>query len=116
MLRFSRSSLGAALVLALTSQYAQAQSCTPLDTVLGQVSAQSLAVEQFTGGDTARAVAFFNRIPPVSDDAFNLALLIALPDGSGVLAVGKDGAVCAQVRLSAEKLRAMTTLVKGISI
>jgi hypothetical protein len=62
---------------------------------------------------TAAAVLFYDSIPPESSSDADTAALVHLPDGSGVILIGKGGTYCANAPIPAGYWRSVVDAILG---
>lgn len=110
-----------ALVLAFGIHAAFAQQIQPTGC---QPAAEMMAVLQAlpdyashydaTGDEVAAAAGIFNAVPPVSDIAWTMAILVSLKDGSGGMIVGFGEMACGTMRVqNPVRWRAVVHGVRG---
>lgn len=85
-----------ALVALLFATPAAAQSsvCTPLDIFVEQMTDRGATVRPIRGPAANAAVALYNNTPPVSNQTFDMVLVVERPDGAAAFWFGNDGMAC----------------------
>lgn len=101
----------AALLLISTPAFAQ---CVSVDAEREAAVSHGGVVTALEGVAVKEAEKLFNAIPPESSNVVHTALVIDMPDGRGVLAVGPFGAICARVVFDKDMWRRARALLVGI--
>lgn len=105
----------AAVFLLSATALAQPQACHPLEVMLGMAH-QTAPVRSHVKLDpvqTSAVVAWFNRQPPESEEAFNLVVLVQHENGRIGIMLGNDGEVCFATILSPAIIPALMQAITG---
>jgi len=78
-----------------------APECRSIDAERELATTHGGKVNALEGDAVKAAEKLFNSIPPETDYVANTAILVDMPDGWGVLAIGPAGAICARARFDA---------------
>lgn len=115
-----RNALAALLLAALTTCGAMttpslAQGCKPVDLVLAEMATTPNFINPrvLAGKPLEMAAELFNSFPPESDEKLTVVLLVDLPDGTGLMLVGRDDLICGGLRLNEQQWRALVNMVEG---
>jgi hypothetical protein len=115
MLRHLFALLLTACVWSCAPEAALAQQCMPLEMAVARWQANPNIADVYVASpsETVAAVAIFNSMPPESEEAFDVVVLVTGKDDSGAVFVGKDGEVCATMRVPAGAWRNFVKAVRG---
>lgn len=91
-----------------------AAACVPAEEAIKRHGPVFSEVLTFDGRDARPAGDLFNAIPPLSDEAWNFAILASLKAGGGMLLVGKEHAVCAGIQISPQQWDTVLRSIVGV--
>lgn len=103
------------LMLALAMPASAQEGCAPLDHVLKTIREAVPITRTITldPEQTANVLLWWNEQPPESNDAYNLAVVIAHPNGRLGLLVGNDGNICATLGLKPDMIESFMEAIAG---
>lgn len=92
-----------------------AAQCVSVDYELAAIKAHGLTPTALEGDAIKAAGVMFNAVPPESDMAVSVALVVDLPDGGGVLAVGSAEGICGRLRFDMIEWPKARRLLLGVA-
>lgn len=97
--------IGAALLALVSSPSFAQQSCmgVPVDQGVAALERFNAERVEFLEGEAkARAVAYYNSLPPESNTPWPVVMIADLPEGNGFIAFGVAGVFCDRVIIPAD--------------
>jgi hypothetical protein len=87
--------------------------CIAIKAALALIKEANARHRVLAADERARAVAIYNATPPVGTFAFEIALLVELPDGVGLLWFGNGAELCATLAIPPHGLPQMKQRIAG---
>lgn len=88
--------------------------CLTIDQARAKAAENSVLITVLSGATLTKAAAIYNALSPESDNNFETVVLVDLPDGGGLLAVGPSGQVCGAVRFNSSQWRVLRNALFGV--